>query len=95
VTAYLEGNKCRIEVADSGPGFGAAVLPPDRPLDAEGGRGLLLIESLADHVRVDDRPGHRGAVVTFDKTLKWQQGHGGSAGGRTPHSRSGPLLAAG
>ncbi|MCP8709045.1 ATP-binding protein, partial [Streptomyces sp. AC04842] len=26
VTAYLDGEKCRIEVADAGPGFPAAVL---------------------------------------------------------------------
>ncbi|MEV7105821.1 ATP-binding protein [Streptomyces atroolivaceus] len=101
VTAYLDGEKCRIEVADSGPGFGprntlrtaaqqsagnspspaarrtgdpsygrTAVHPP---ATAESGRGLCLIEELADHVHFGNRPG-RGAVVSFDKVLKWREG---------------------
>ncbi|MCH6161545.1 ATP-binding protein [Streptomyces marispadix] len=97
VTTYLDGDRCRIEVTDSGPGFHAAALPPALPLDAETGRGLFLIESLADHVRVGNRPGHGGTVVTFDKTLKWQHREGGSAGGEgdTPRSGGSTLLAAG
>ncbi|MFE3329584.1 ATP-binding protein [Streptomyces sp. NPDC059176] len=72
VTAYLDGEKCRIEVSDAGPGF------PDYPravvpaLSAESGRGLCLIEQLADHVYLRNRPG-RGAVVSFDKMLKWRE----------------------
>ncbi|QNE76136.1 ATP-binding protein [Streptomyces finlayi] len=125
VTAYLDGEKCRIEVADSGPGFptrpalrtavqppaecpagrqpAAAQRPPvhleevcpavghpavDQPVEesaavrlpagqptvtAESGRGLGLIEQLADHVQFANRPG-RGAVVSFDKVLKWREG---------------------
>ncbi|MET4672462.1 ATP-binding protein [Streptomyces microflavus] len=113
VTAYLDGEKCRIEVADSGPGFPArrALRPAahtehaehiDRAQDieraehieraqhpepvgaqpafaayipcvAESGRGLDLIEQLADHVQFGNRPG-RGAVVSFDKVLKWREG---------------------
>lgn len=98
VTAYLDGEKCRIEVADSGPGFpfgpapraaagqadeagpGGAVdaEPPHGsrhhpPATAESGRGLSLIEQLADHVHFGNRPG-RGAVVSFDKILKWREG---------------------
>jgi len=107
VTAYLDGEKCRIEVADSGPGFPArrALRPAahtehaehiDRvehieraqhpepvgaqptfaayiPCVAESGRGLDLIEQLADHVQFGNRPG-RGAVVSFDKVLKWREG---------------------
>ncbi|GAA4910416.1 ATP-binding protein [Streptomyces coeruleoprunus] len=75
VTAYLDGEKCRIEVADSGPGFPpgpvhatlAAVSP-----DAESGRGLRLIEELADHVHFGNRAGRGGAVVSFDKIVKWR-----------------------
>ncbi|MGW4033679.1 ATP-binding protein [Streptomyces sp. NPDC004838] len=82
VTAYLDGETCRIEVADSGPGF--PVRKADEcprtgpgadthtPTTAESGRGLWLIEELADHVRFSNRPG-RGAVVSFDKTLKWRE----------------------
>lgn len=85
VTAYLDGEKCRIEVADSGPGFpvpdsGFAVRHgeqcpysvPQAPPTAESGRGLCLIEQLADHVDFRNRPGH-GAVVSFDKILKWRE----------------------
>jgi serine/threonine-protein kinase RsbW len=117
VTAYLDGEKCRIEVADSGPGFparhgsgparstteaggkpgsagagtGTAVMESadsadtantaagpgafvrQAPPTAESGRGLCLIEELADHVQFSSRPG-RGAVVSFDKALKWREG---------------------
>ncbi len=79
VTAQIDGDRCRIEVTDSGPGFAAS--RPHRPLrpvvtapqHAESGRGLLLIEALMDHVQVQDNPG-QGAVVSFDKLLKWRTG---------------------
>ncbi|GGL99171.1 hypothetical protein GCM10010129_48510 [Streptomyces fumigatiscleroticus] len=81
VTAYLDGEKCRIEVTDSGPGLtvsgsltgrsGPAVraVPPD----AEHGRGLYLIRELADHVHIGSKPGRGGTVVSFDKILKWRK----------------------
>jgi serine/threonine-protein kinase RsbW len=73
VTAYLDGERCRIEVSDSGPGFeGEALCPFARDAEAESGRGLMLIQMLADHVRVDNLPGAGGAVVSFDKLLKWR-----------------------
>ncbi|WP_149179518.1 ATP-binding protein [Streptomyces sp. TRM49041] len=76
VTAYLDGEKCRIEVADSGPGFppGPVRVVPrgSAPTDAEGGRGLRLIEELADHVHFGNRAGRGGAVVSFDKIVKWR-----------------------
>ncbi|ARX84784.1 ATP-binding protein [Streptomyces alboflavus] len=93
VTAYLDGETCRIEVADSGPGF-----PPGRvrmsarrrgrrrtrrpsrapksvtPSEtAESGRGLCLIRELADHVDFGNKPGRGGAVISFDKVLKWRE----------------------
>ncbi|MCI4046732.1 ATP-binding protein [Streptomyces sp. TRM75563] len=77
VTAYLDGEKCRIEVSDSGPGFPArralrpAAHSPQN--EAESGRGLDLIQQLSDHVQFGNRPG-RGAVVSFDKVLKWREG---------------------
>lgn len=109
VTAYLDGEKCRIEVADSGPGFparrmlrtaahpsaghspgagssaahpvasapagqtGGGTAPGCPAVTAESGRGLCLIEELADHVHFGNRPG-QGAVVSFDKVLKWREG---------------------
>jgi len=91
VTAYLDGEKCRIEVADSGPGFptrggphaskrqpGSGLPDPQcashPPVTAEEGRGLCLIEQLADHVHFGNRPGRAGAVVSFDKVLKRREG---------------------
>ncbi|MFJ2828602.1 ATP-binding protein [Streptomyces sp. NPDC087263] len=92
VTAYLDGETCRIEVADSGPGFpsdpyvpsdpdlpsGRVTHTPLRPVparsDAEHGRGLCLIRELADHVQIGNKPGRGGAVVSFDKILKWKKG---------------------
>ncbi|MFB6562948.1 MULTISPECIES: ATP-binding protein [unclassified Streptomyces] len=71
VTAYLDGDCCRIEVTDSGPGFPPTTVARRRPSLAEHGRGLHLIAELADHVRFRNRPG-RGAVVSFDKILKWR-----------------------
>lgn len=98
VTAYLDGEKCRIEVADSGPGFppGRFRRPPSHeqrpgpravrpvpaapsgapsgvPETAENGRGLCLIRELADHVHLGNKPGHGGAVISFDKILKWRE----------------------
>ncbi|MER6350245.1 ATP-binding protein [Streptomyces sp. NPDC001595] len=101
VTAYLDGELCRIEVADSGPGFtrtesrtesrtdlltGPTAEPPIEPpaepvtvrmpeaAEAEHGRGLCLIQELADHVHFRNKPGRGGAVVSFDKLLKWRDG---------------------
>ncbi|KQX49399.1 MULTISPECIES: ATP-binding protein [unclassified Streptomyces] len=72
VTAYLDGETCRIEVADSGPGFPRTDAPSAPSDDAEHGRGLRLIEELADHVQFGNRSGRGGAVVSFDKILKWR-----------------------
>ncbi|AIA04796.1 ATP-binding protein [Streptomyces noursei] len=88
VTVYIDGDTCRIEVTDSGPGFGPAApphtaadraLPPvpvpaQAPGYAEDGRGLFLIEALTDHVQYRNRTGRTGAVVSFDKILKWREG---------------------
>ncbi|MYW63917.1 ATP-binding protein [Streptomyces sp. SID8379] len=75
VTAYLDGEKCRIEVADSGPGFPSRgrALSRRAPDYAENGRGLCLIQELADHVDFGNKPGRGGAVVSFDKMLKWKK----------------------
>ena len=52
---------------------GAAAAGPPRPSDAENGRGLCLIQELADHVHIGNKPGRGGAVVSFDKILKWRE----------------------
>jgi serine/threonine-protein kinase RsbW len=73
VTAYLDGEKCRIEVADSGPGFARALDIRPARAEAEDGRGLWLIRELADHVHIGAKPGRGGTVVSFDKILKWKK----------------------
>ncbi|MCF3178161.1 ATP-binding protein [Streptomyces sioyaensis] len=72
VTAFIDGDTCRIEITDSGPGFGHR--PAQAPAFAEDGRGLFLIEALTDHVHYRNRTGRPGAVVSFDKILKWREG---------------------
>ncbi|WP_326598134.1 ATP-binding protein [Streptomyces sp. NBC_01803] len=79
VTASIHGDVCRIEVTDRGPGFpwGATIPLVLRREPCElssSGRGLGLIEALSDRVRFDNQPGMGGAIVTFDKVLKWREG---------------------
>ena len=61
-------------VADSGPGFPHRQPPRQAHADDENGRGLCLIRELADHVHIGNKPGRGGAVVSFDKILKWREG---------------------
>ncbi|MFE0421397.1 ATP-binding protein, partial [Streptomyces sp. NPDC058953] len=56
----------------AGGGRGGPPPPPAAGPPAARGRGLCLIEELADHVHFSNRPG-RGAVVSFDKILKWRE----------------------
>jgi serine/threonine-protein kinase RsbW len=83
VTALIDRDVCRIEVTDGGPGFPVAAGTAEaegsdtrageaREL-AQGGRGLCLIQALSDRVRFGNRPDSGGAVVTFDKILKWRE----------------------
>jgi serine/threonine-protein kinase RsbW len=84
VTAFIDDDVCRIEVADGGPGFPGGV-PLGLTAEASGGgegdgdggrelsaggRGLHLIEALSDRVRFGNEPGSGGAVVTFDRALR-------------------------
>ncbi|MDO0926922.1 ATP-binding protein [Streptomyces sp. TG1A-8] len=73
VTAYLDGEMCRIEVSDSGTGVFLTQGPRPARADAEHGRGLCLIRELADHVHIGAKPGRAGTVVSFDKILKWRK----------------------
>lgn len=74
----------RPPAADRPAPYDTHVLPAGRPtavrtpdldalpdLDAESGRGLFLIHALADHVQLRNHP-LRGAIVSFDKIIKWQ-----------------------
>ncbi|MFE6744395.1 ATP-binding protein [Kitasatospora purpeofusca] len=59
--------------ADPVPTFRPVDLDALPDLTAESGRGLFLIHALTDHVRLRNHP-LRGAIVSFDKILKWQDG---------------------
>jgi serine/threonine-protein kinase RsbW len=87
VTAFIDDDLCRIEVADGGPGFpgggpvlGGAGAAWAGGVDGElrepavGGRGLHLIQALSDRVRFGSEPGGGGAVVTFDRALRRAEG---------------------
>ncbi|QFG23325.1 ATP-binding protein [Actinomadura sp. WMMB 499] len=67
---------CEIEVTDMGRGFDVTIL--DRagagaPVTAEHGRGLQIIEALADKLVLANR-GESGAVLRFEKALTWDPG---------------------
>ncbi|MGP4114213.1 ATP-binding protein [Streptomyces sp. 4N509B] len=74
VTAFIDDELCRIEVADDGPGFAGGAPAPVRESEprelAQCGRGLHLIEALSDRVCYGNGSGSGGAVVRFDRALK-------------------------
>ncbi|EFG64976.1 conserved hypothetical protein [Streptomyces sp. SPB074] len=76
VTVRLDEERCHVEVSDSGPGFrGRRGIPLRRTrLEAESGRGLGIISELSDHAQFRNRAGRGGAVVRFDKVVKWREG---------------------
>lgn len=68
VMLTVEGGTCVVEVSDEGVGFavyGSPGLPAPHALS---GRGLYLIEQLADWLEVDSHPG-QGTTVRFAKSL--------------------------
>jgi anti-sigma regulatory factor (Ser/Thr protein kinase) len=69
VRATIQDRRCTIKVIDSGTGFDAGRVPlPD--LSAEHGRGLLIMQSLADEVRFASFP-EDGALVSLEKRLSY------------------------
>lgn len=76
VRAGITGDRCRVQVSDTGPGFSAERLKT--PLHhvaapgAESGRGLLLIEAMSDRVQLRNDP-RKGAVIRFEKSLRWRK----------------------
>lgn len=64
----------RIEVTDTRGEFPAAVRPPG-PLD-DGGRGLLLVEALADRWEVLDRDPPPGKTVRAEVDVEWDRPQG-------------------
>ncbi|WP_157515857.1 ATP-binding protein [Nocardiopsis trehalosi] len=81
VTTHLHSASCVVEISHKGTGFTAARVPPPR-LDAESGRGILLMRHLVDEVDFSGSP-QGDTTVRLCKTL--HQGADGAAGcGRVP-----------
>ncbi|WUI02771.1 ATP-binding protein [Spirillospora sp. NBC_00431] len=75
----VHDSRCRIEVIDAGRGFDAAMLEKvraDATLTAEHGRGLQIIDALAENLQIANGPQH-GAMVRFEKPLAWEPGSAG------------------
>jgi serine/threonine-protein kinase RsbW len=69
--------RCVIEVLNTGPADGHGHSPGDIPLPgepvpvlAEHGRGLQIIDSVADNLQLTG-DGRRGLTVHFEKALRW------------------------
>jgi anti-sigma regulatory factor (Ser/Thr protein kinase) len=45
---HVEDERVRVEVSDPGPGFQLPIGPRHQPWEAEYGRGLLIVDSVAD-----------------------------------------------
>ena len=74
VKVELAADRCAITVVDQGRGFdpSATVGPP--AVDAESGRGLMLMRALVDNVAFRSEP-QAGAVVHMVKTLRFDRAH--------------------
>jgi serine/threonine-protein kinase RsbW len=73
VRVRLTGSRCVVEVIDTGRGFDAAGLDQvqsDQVATAEHGRGLQIIDALAENLQITNRRQH-GAMIRFEKTLTW------------------------
>lgn len=71
VSVTIDEKVCAIDVVDTGRGYDADTLRASLPRPtAEQGRGLLLIEALADRMQLVPRS-PRGTIMRFEKTLVW------------------------
>ncbi|MFD0684718.1 ATP-binding protein [Actinomadura fibrosa] len=69
VRATIQDRRCVIKVIDAGTGFDASSVPDADP-NAEHGRGLTIMRSLADDVRFRSFP-EDGALVALEKNLRY------------------------
>ncbi|MBW8482019.1 ATP-binding protein [Actinomadura parmotrematis] len=71
VRARMDGLRCVVDVIDGGrdgaPDVAGAAA--GAPLTAEHGRGLQLIRSFTEELRIMDRRHKNGAIVHFEKSL--------------------------
>jgi serine/threonine-protein kinase RsbW len=71
VRVQLTNTRCVVEVIDTGRGFDSALLNQlraDEKATAEHGRGLQIIDALAENLRIESGP-LQGAMIRFEKSL--------------------------
>ncbi len=84
VQASARSGQCVIEVVNAGSGTGTGHERPGRsalagdpvPATAEHGRGLTIIDAVADSMQLTGNERH-GMTVRFEKTLQWLPGAAG------------------
>jgi len=84
VQVSVRDRRCTIEVVNAGSGSGNgeqapggfAVASEPAAVTAEHGRGLKIIEAVADNVQLTGN-GRQGTTVHFEKTLEWVPGAAG------------------
>jgi serine/threonine-protein kinase RsbW len=69
VTVEVESGRCEISVVDTGLGFDHTIYGVDGgSLEAEGGRGIYLMEAMVDRLEFRSVP-ESGTIVHLEKTL--------------------------
>ncbi|GAA2620170.1 ATP-binding protein [Actinomadura fulvescens] len=79
VRVHTGDSRCRIEVIDTGRGFDGVLLDKvaaDAAVTAEHGRGLQIIDALAENLQIVNRRQH-GAIIRFEIPLSWEPGSPG------------------
>jgi serine/threonine-protein kinase RsbW len=86
VQVSARNRRCAIEVVNSGNGTGSgwgrgrgsaiAVTDDPVPVTAEHGRGLKIIDAVADNLQLTGNE-RQGTIVHFEKTLEWLPGAAG------------------
>ena len=67
VSVLVDAGRCTVRVADHGPGFSLSAVQADEPEPlSESGRGLHVVEAVADELSVES--GEDGVVVRFVKS---------------------------
>jgi serine/threonine-protein kinase RsbW len=71
VSAGIDGERCVIEVVDTGHGFDSSSLSAlTATPTAEQGRGMQLMQHLVDKITFTNRP-EAGTIVHMEKALRW------------------------
>ncbi|MEV6866262.1 ATP-binding protein [Streptosporangium subroseum] len=70
VSTELCRDRCVIKVVDAGNGFDISEMPSSPSTTSEHGRGLLIMQALADDIRFVNRH-ERGSIVCLEKALRF------------------------